>query len=125
MRSRYRLRRALLTAVLAAAASPLRANTYSDPMWIVRPANDAVIRNQTGNINVAVGLAQPLDVAAGDYVQLVLDGKVVAASSDSQRFKLPDLPLGRHTLEADLRDSHDRVLLRSAPVMVDMTKPRG
>jgi len=115
-------------ALMAASATPLpalAATFYADPMWIAHPADDAMIRNASGNLTVSVALADPLKLATGDYVQLVLDGKVVGDSSDSQRFKLQDLALGRHTLEADLRNSHDRVLLRSAPVVVDMAKPRG
>lgn len=121
MRLRYRLfKLGLVGVVLAVTASPLWANTYSGPLWIARPANDATIHNGTGNLGVAVALGQPLDASAGDYVQLLLDGKVVADSSDAQHFKLQDVPLGRHTLEAELRNSRDHALLRSAPIVVDM-----
>lgn len=126
MRFHHALLKAIVAgASLAATAAPVWANTYSAPVWIARPANDARIRNHSGNLDVAIALAQPLNAATGDYVQLVVDGKVVADSSDSQHFKLLDLSLGTHTLEADLRNRHDQVLLHSTPVVVDMARPRG
>lgn len=124
-----KLRTSLLSAAFAAMAMfgtaiPAWADAYSVPMWITKPANDATIHNGTGNLNVAVALGAPLKPTTGDYVQLLLDGKVVADSSDGQHFKLKDVPLGRHTLEADLRNGRDHTLLRSAPVVVDMA-PRA
>jgi hypothetical protein len=116
---------ALSVVALLGTALPAWADIYSNPMWITKPANDATIHNGSGNLGVSVALGKPLDAAAGDYVQLLLDGKVVADSSDGQHFKLKDVPLGRHTLEADLRSGRDHALLRSAPVVVDMAPPRG
>jgi hypothetical protein len=126
MKLKYPLLSAALASVAWLGMTPAAgADTYSTPMWIAKPANDATIHNATGNLGVSVALGSPLDASAGDYVQLLLDGEVVADSSDAQHFKLHDVPLGRHTLEADLRSGRDHALLRSAPIVVDMTPPRG
>jgi hypothetical protein len=119
------LKAGMAAAVLLLAAAPSWAERYSPPLWVAQPADDATIHNATGNLRVSVAMGWPLDAAAGDYVQLLLDGKVVADSSDVQHFKLRDVPLGRHRLEAELRDAGDRVLVRSEPVVVDFAPPRG
>jgi len=114
--------RAVLLAAAAAAclATAADARTYSSPIWIAQPANGATVRNNSGNLGVTVALGEPLAAATGEHVELTLDGKLVGDSSDSQRFELLALPLGKHTLAAELRDRNDEVLLRSTPVVVDM-----
>jgi hypothetical protein len=115
-------------AVAAAALLAVAGSAWAkaeDSLWIAQPASGATVRNAAGNLDVDVATARPLDVSAGDSVQLLLDGKVVADSSDGQRFRLLDLPNGRHTVVAELRDGHDRVLAHSAPVVVHVAPVPG
>lgn len=115
-------RRRCLAAVIAAgfiATLPAWAAGSYRSLGITQPENEATIHDNDGRLDVAVALTPPLDVAAGDRLQLTLDG-AVAVDGAGASFNLADMPRGAHTIEVAVRDRAGHILLRGAPVTVYM-----
>lgn len=81
---------------------------------IVEPANDAQIRENTGNINVSV-VVEPGGLGAGDRLVLLMDGQQVAEGQGQQTsFSLENIDRGTHQLKAVVR-GHDGKTVHSSP----------
>jgi hypothetical protein len=86
---------------------------------ITQPAADATIHDNEGRLTVDAALSPPLDSAAGDRLELAIDG-AVAADADTPHFGVDGVVRGTHTLEVRVLDRDGNILLRSAPVTVYM-----
>ena len=82
---------------------------------IVSPENDSVIQSDNGNVTVSVALEPPLNLRAGHYLVLHLDGNEAASGSGPQ-FTLSDLERGTHTLDMVVVDQSGNQLIISPSV---------
>jgi hypothetical protein len=108
--------------VLLAAAALLAAPAYAGPydaVRIVAPGQDATVHDNRGNVAVVVSASPPLDVAAGDRIVLLMDGRTVAKGPEAH-FVLTEVDRGVHTVQAQVTSADGRILAASPPVTFDM-----
>jgi len=67
---------------------------------ITQPANDASIRDNSGNVGVSVELSPGLDVGQGHRLQLFVDGTAFGQAGEQTSFQLSNVDRGTHTLRA-------------------------
>jgi hypothetical protein len=85
---------------------------YSE-IAIADPLNEDTVRDNAGNLIVAVSLNPPLQAEFGHQLQLLLDGEVVA-SGTSSHMALNEVDRGTHTLQAVVLGVDGAVLTQSA-----------
>lgn len=77
----------------------------------VRPANDAQIRENTGQVAVEAAFSPlPTD---GFYLKVLLDGAVVQQVADTLQTELVNVDRGTHQLELQLLDKSGKLLASS------------
>lgn len=86
--------------------------TYAG-LKIASPANDEVIRENSGNVHIIVEL-QP-NLMEGHKLTLYLDSKEYSDST-SPAFSLTNLDRGAHQLRVAVRDTEGKILLSSTSV---------
>lgn len=96
-------------AALAAVVEPDRSKPSA--VTLSAPANEETIRNNDGNVTVALRM-QP-EPRNGERVRLTLDGGMVDTEVNPPGIVLAGLDQGTHTLQASVTDSSGRVLVRS------------
>jgi hypothetical protein len=94
------------------------------------PTNEATIRDNEGNVKVAVNVVPPLRADRGDQIRLSLDGGVLDADLSSSEIVLSGLDQGTHTLQAAVTDKDGRVLISTETVTFylkhwSINDPRG
>ncbi|HTS55512.1 MAG TPA: DUF4124 domain-containing protein [Burkholderiales bacterium] len=94
------------------------------------PTNEATVRDNEGNVKIAVSVVPPLRADRGDQIKLSLDGGVLDADLSSSEVILSGLDQGTHTLQAAVTDKDGRVLIRSDPIEFylkhwSINNPRG
>ncbi len=82
---------------------------------IASPENNAVIRNNAGNITVNLSIDPPLKVSTGDYIRLYLDNEELRSKLTSSSTQLSNISRGTHTLKAELSNASGKTL-KSASV---------
>ena len=75
---------------------------------IASPANNAVIRDNAGNVTVSLSITPKLK--AGDYIRLYVDNKLVMPRLASPGTQLSNLSRGSHSLKAELVSSSGQSL---------------
>jgi Domain of unknown function (DUF4124) len=78
---------------------------------IVNPANDASVRENSGDITVSVSIFPPL--VANQQLRLLMDGKTVGQSSGPS-FPIENVDRGTHSLLLEVVDSTGRSLQQSS-----------
>jgi hypothetical protein len=88
---------------------------------IVSPGNDAAVRENSGNLSVALQIEPNYDSASGHIVQLIMDGSLVQ-SGPSTSFTLSNIDRGTHILTAQLVDTQGQVLAATPPTTFHMQR---
>ena len=83
---------------------------------IASPGNDATVRDNNGNIQIALDIRPKL--ANGHRVSLEVDGKPFAGSGSITTLK--NIDRGSHTIIAYILAANDKVLATTAPVTVHL-----
>ncbi len=84
---------------------------------ITSPANYQTIRNEAF-LNVSIELKPGLNAEESHGIWLLLDNKVVVKNSKSFSLQLGDVARGAHQIQAQVRDSAGKLLIRTKPVIV-------
>ena len=121
MRNVNRIARAMGGALLAALSSlpapaiqsAVAASHVYESIVIEKPAADATVFDNAGDVEVTVSVTPAL--RNGDAVALALDGQPSAASGGTH-IGLSGIPRGEHTLRAQVVDANGERLIASAPV---------
>ena len=101
------------------AGATLDANYYAT-VEIVDPTNDEAIRENAGNLVVAVAISPPL---RGDHrMVLSLDGRDLDSAADGRVFVLSNVDRGSHTAVVKVVDGAGAVVTQSAPVTFHMLR---
>ena len=88
---------------------------YAEVM-LAAPTKQETIRDNEGNVKVAVNVVPPLRTDLGDRIRLSLDGDALAIDASSSELVLAGLDQGTHTLQAVVTDKYGRTLASSDPV---------
>ncbi len=80
------------------------------------PTKEGTVRDNEGNIKVAVNVVPPLRTDRGDQIRFSLDGGPVGSDSSSPEILLSGLDQGTHILQATVTDKAGKVLISSDPV---------
>jgi hypothetical protein len=102
-------------AEIGASSSPQEsaAAAYYESVAIGRPANDATIFDNDGNIEVVLLVSPAL--RPGDRTVLSIDGHPMPPRSET-RFTLLGLPRGKHTFQSWIVDASGKKLIASTPI---------
>jgi hypothetical protein len=84
---------------------------------VAKPANEATVRDNNGEVVVSVELDPPLQTRFAHQVQLVLDSSANGEPGASSSFQLAGIDRGTHSLQV-LVLGGDGKLLASSPVSV-------
>lgn len=88
---------------------------------IVSPDNDAAVRENSGNLTVALQIQPNFNPASGHVVQLIMDGNVVK-TAPATSFTLANIDRGTHILTAQLIDPQGQVLAATPPTTFHMQR---
>lgn len=95
--------------------SPPKAVDAYSRLEIVSPEHDSVIQSDNGNVTVSAALEPALNLRAGHYLVLYLDGNE-AASGTSPQFILSNMERGTHTLNISVVDQSGKQVISSSAV---------
>jgi len=88
---------------------------------VVQPADDQVLLNVE---SVTVAVEPHPAKRSNDHVVLSFDGTPIeAATADQLDFHITPIDRGTHTVAAELRDSNNKSVCRSAPVTFHVRQP--
>ncbi|MCC7410503.1 MAG: DUF4124 domain-containing protein [Gammaproteobacteria bacterium] len=79
------------------------------------PANDATLRDNTGNVQVSVRLSPPLQTPFRHALQLYVDGQPYGDPGTTTSFMLVNVDRGRHTLRVAVVDGEGSEVKSSPP----------
>ena len=86
-------------------------NNY-ETLSIQSPSHDQVIRNQSGQLSVAVAITPAL--LSQHQIQILLDGSAASEPQQSGRFELNEINRGTYQITAQVIDSTTGVVLKSS-----------
>jgi len=115
-----------MPATTAPKKSPATADTPEDEtdkevtsysrLTITSPANDASIRENTGNVSVSFSITPALDSNNGHYFSISMDGKVVKNKITSTSASLSNVDRGTHKVRISVKDKSGKTLLKSKTI---------
>lgn len=82
-------------------------------LMLLAPADGETVRHNAGDVDVAVVVEPPLDVAAGHRLAVVLDGRELPLRSIGTRFVVPGIDRGEHRLRVVVAASDGTRLIQS------------
>jgi hypothetical protein len=97
-----------------ASTAPTQNQSPYETLEVLSPEDDETVRNIEGNLPVSIGTYPRL--AAGHFVDVILDGQRRGMNVRALDFTVPEVFRGTHTLAAVVVDGANRVLVQSAPV---------
>ena len=92
-----------------------------DSLSIVTPTNDEPVRENAGNINIAVAANPSVDTDSGHSLEILMDG-VVQASGGRTNVSLTNVDRGTHTVTARIVDAEGNVLISADPITFHMLR---
>ena len=90
---------------------------------IASPSNDQVVEDRGSGVSVSLALEPALQTDKGHAIRLRLDGQALAARYTGGEITIPSIERGTHTLEAQIVDPAEVVLIASAPVTFTVQAP--
>lgn len=85
---------------------------------ISSPAHEETIRNSEGNITVSFAVNPALNIKAGDYINIKVNGNLFRTNISSTSAKLKHLNRGANDIQAELYDKTGKLLKSSDTVTV-------
>ncbi len=79
--------------------------------------NEDTIRDNAGNVALALNVVPDVVASRGDRIKLTLDGRALDSDYYPPEVMLPGLDQGSHTIQATVTDKDGRVLIRSEPLV--------
>ena len=109
------------TGVEAAAENrPAQAKVYSE-LAIKVPVDDAIIRDNAGNVLVNVTIVPDIHIKHGHQLVLYMDHQPIAHSA-SPIIQLTNLDRGSHTLQAQIQSAQGKVIQESAQILFHLQR---
>ena len=88
---------------------------------IVSPVNNQTIRNEP-DVSVSLSLKPGLNKKERHSVWVLLDGKPIVRNSVSMSLRLGRLDRGAHKLQAQVRDSNGKIVIRTRTTLIHVHK---
>lgn len=95
-------------------------STDYESIRVSQPADDEVVRDNTGNLAVSVQVVPKL--AKGHRIRLLVDGTSPVDDSASGQFQLTNVDRGSHELSAQVIDDQGNIRIESEPVTVHLKR---
>jgi len=92
-------------------------------LTVVAPADQQIIENTGGWVNVSLVAEPALRAAEGHAIRLRLDGQALDTRYPGSEIAMPNVERGQHTLEAEVVDPAGKVLITSAVVAFTVQAP--
>jgi hypothetical protein len=89
---------------------------------ITQPANDTVIRDNTGTVKISYTLKPALETARGHKFSIAVDGTQLKTKGTTSQIQLSDIDRGAHTIQIHVVDDKDKVLISSDLVTFHMKR---
>jgi hypothetical protein len=99
--------------------APVAVTSYTK-FDITSPVNDETIRDAAGSFGVKLALEPALDVTAGHYINLQIDGKTRVSKTTKQDINLKFIDRGSHSISAEIRDVTGKLLKASNSVTIHL-----
>jgi hypothetical protein len=81
---------------------------------IISPANDATVKDNSGNLSISLLIKPKLDIKQGDIIRLSIDNQVVTKKTTTLNNTITFVDRGTHTLKAELLDHSGKKLMSSS-----------
>jgi len=91
---------------------------------ITSPANNASIRDNSGNISVSMTLNPVLNTKQGHTISISVDGKVIKDKIQSSKTQLNNINRGTHTISASIKNKKGSTLYTSQTITVHLHRAR-
>jgi hypothetical protein len=102
--------------------APPKAKTTANPthtkyraLTVSQPKAEQTIRNNSGNITIALKLEPELDIKNGHYINIYLNGRIIKKQTHSLSMSLKNIDRGSHNIKAEVRNKKGK-LLKSSPI---------
>ncbi len=89
---------------------------------LVKPENDATVRENSGVVDVALELEPAWDPKLGHKITVSLDGKNLPEIHTTSQFQLQNIDRGSHSLQVTVNDAKDLPLATSNSVTFHMKR---
>ncbi len=89
---------------------------YYTHFALLSPTPDETLRDNTGKVQVTLGLEPALNGAAGHRIQFYLDGRPVGGPGSSLQTVLTNIDRGEHEVSAAVIDRTGKEIVRTGPV---------
>jgi len=87
---------------------------------ITSPANDATIRDNSGNFSISFSVKPPLDTDFEHTFSVSLDGKVVKKNLTSSSASFSNIDRGTHNISVSVKNKSGKTLRKSKPVTIHL-----
>lgn len=94
---------------------------YAD-VTIVKPENDATVRENAGMVEVELALEPGLNTEQGHKIAVMLDGEQSPATQTSEQFALSNVARGTHTLQVQIISDQGLVIATSNSVIFHLKR---
>ena len=85
---------------------------------ITDPENDATIRENNGNFSISLGIKPALNTQKGDYIQVLMDGKIVKDKLSGTSVAFTNIDRGAHQISAMIKNKKGRTLKKSQTIII-------
>ena len=106
-------------ATTASTKAPVDQQAYQS-LVIVKPENEATVRNNLGVIMVALQLTPALSSTSDHSIQFYLDGDAYGDPGSALHATLSNVDRGEHSLSAAVLDADGETLIRTDPIIVHL-----
>jgi hypothetical protein len=100
---------------------PAAETSYTE-FQIIQPANDATIRDNSGNVSVSLALTPDLNLAAGHTISVSIDGKPASKGGKSLKVRLLNIDRGSHTIKASILNKLGKTIKTSNSVTIHLKR---
>ncbi len=100
--------------------SPTPDDRY-EALSITRPRHDQSIRENAGNLTIALSISPAINLATRDQIVVTMDGREIARGTDT-RINLSSVPRGTHTLNARIENPEGKKLIAADGIEFHMMR---
>ena len=92
-----------------------------ETLTFTRPRHDQAIRDNTGNITIALSVSPAINLSTRDQIVVTMDGREIARGTDT-RINLSSVSRGTHTLNAHIENPEGKQLVTADGIEFHMLR---
>ncbi len=93
-------------------------STQYTSFQITSPTDQKSFHNSAGNISIELAIKPGLNIKAGDYINILLDGKTIRKKTSSLSENIQHIDRGTHQIKAELRNKSNKLIKSSNTVTI-------